>query len=80
MQSFSYEQCYYKSTGFIIIIIIVCDIKSTQFNTCVNPDMIFLLQSTNTKLALKLQYYNAYSEQLDTFNTFKFSFKLTKSS
>jgi len=80
MQGFSCKQCHYKSTGFIIIIIIVYDIKSTQFNTCVNPNMIFLLQSTNTKLSLILQYYNAYIKQLDTFNTFKFSFKLTKSS
>jgi len=50
------------------VIIMVFDTSSTQFNTCVNANMIFLLQSTNTKLSLILKYYNAYVEQFDTFN------------
>jgi len=58
---------------YFYIIITVHYITSTKIITCVYPNMIFLLQSANTKLALTLQYYNAHIAELENYKAERFN-------
>jgi len=68
LQCFAIQKALFKLCRlYFIVTFIVLNTTSIKCIACINPNMVFLLQSANTKHSLILQYYNACVEQAEQF-------------